>query len=129
MIANLRPSGAWLMEGLYIAGGIRGLLKQLEGLLHLDAPTVTGTLADALEGAGVYNDDVIRPLDRPIAASGGTAILYGNLAPDGCVIKPPAAETRLLQHNGPAIVFDSSEEMSAAVACRNWACCRFRRNT
>jgi dihydroxy-acid dehydratase len=58
---------------------------------------------------------VIRPLDQPIAASGGTAILYGNLAPDGCVIKPPAAEARLLQHTGPAIVFDTYDGMSAAV--------------
>jgi hypothetical protein len=115
VIANLRPSGAWLMEDFHIAGGIRGLLKRLEGMLHLEARTVTGTLADALDGAGVYNDDVIRPLDKPIAASGGTAILYGNLAPDGCVIKPPAAEARLLQHTGPAIVFDTYDEMSAAV--------------
>src|ERR671917_60011 len=115
VIANLRPSGTWLMEDFHIAGGIRGLLKRLEGMLHLEARTVTGTLADALEGAGVYNDDVIRPLDKPIAASGGTAILYGNLAPHGCVIKPPAAEPRLLQHTGPALVFDSYDAMTEAV--------------
>src|ERR687890_754680 len=115
VIANLRPSGAWLMEDFHIAGGIRGLLKRLENLLHLHALTVTGTLADALEGAAVYDDDVIRPLDRPIASSGGTAILYGNLAPDGCVIKPPAAEPRLLHHTGPAIVFDRYDDMAAAV--------------
>ena len=76
---------------------------------------MAGTLGEGLEGAEVYNDDVIRPLDKPIAASGGTAILYGNLAPDGCVIKPPAAEPRLLKHTGPALVFDSYDEMSAAV--------------
>ena len=98
VIANLRPSGEWLMEDFHIAGGIRGLLSRLEPLLHLDERTVVGTLRDALEGAAVYNDDVIRPLDKPIAASGGTAILRGNLAPNGCVIKPPAAEARLLQH-------------------------------
>ncbi|MGT2488927.1 hypothetical protein ACU4GA_29595 [Methylobacterium oryzae CBMB20] len=63
----------------------------------------------------VFNDDVIRPLDRPIVALGGTAILYGNLAPDGCVIKPPAADPRFLQHSGPALVFDSYDAMSAAV--------------
>ena len=74
-----------------------------------------GTMGDGLEDAEVYNDDVIRPLDKPIAASGGTAILYGNLAPDGCVIKPPAADPRLLQHTGPALVFDNYDEMSAAV--------------
>ena len=115
VIANLRPSGEWLMEDFHIAGGIRGLLSRLEPLLHLDERTVVGTLREALEGAAVYNDDVIRPLDKPIAASGGTAILHGNLAPDGCVIKPPAAEPRLLQHTGPAIVFDSYDEMTKAV--------------
>ncbi len=115
VIANLRPSGQWLMEDFHIAGGIRGLLTRLEPLLHLDERTVSGTLRDALEGAGVYNDDVIRPLDKPIAASGGTAILRGNLAPNGCVIKPPAAEPRLLQHTGPAIVFDTYDEMTKAV--------------
>ncbi len=115
VIANLRPSGEWLMEDFHIAGGIRGLLSRLEPLLHLDERTVVGTLRDALEGAAVYNDDVIRPLDKPIAASGGTAILRGNLAPNGCVIKPPAAEARLLQHTGPAIVFDTYDEMTKAV--------------
>ncbi len=85
-------------------------------MLHLDARTVTGdTLEAAIGDAQVYNDDVIRPLNDPIAASGGTAILYGNLAPDGCVIKPPAADPRLLKHTGPAIVFDSYDEMSKAV--------------
>jgi dihydroxy-acid dehydratase len=115
VITNLRPSGDWLMEDLHIAGGIRGVMKRLEGYLHLDARTVMGTLGEGLAGAEIYNDDVIRPLDKPIAASGGTAILYGNIAPDGCVIKPPAAEPRLLKHIGPAIVFDTYDEMSAAV--------------
>ncbi|MBQ0820575.1 L-arabinonate dehydratase [Microvirga terrae] len=115
VIANLRPSGEWLMEDFHIAGGIRGLLSRLAPMLHLDERTVAGTLRDALEGAAVYNDDVIRPLDKPIAASGGTAILRGNLAPKGCVIKPPAAEARLLQHTGPAIVFDTYDEMTKAV--------------
>jgi dihydroxy-acid dehydratase len=115
VIANLRPSGEWLMEDFFIAGGIRALLKRLEPFLHLDARTVAGTLGEGLEGAEVYNEDVIRPLDKPIAASGGTAILYGNIAPDGCVIKPPAAEPRLLKHTGPALVFDHYDEMSAAV--------------
>ncbi|MEE1612385.1 L-arabinonate dehydratase [Microvirga sp. CF3016] len=115
VIANLRPSGQWLMEDFHIAGGIRGLLSRLAPMLHLDERTVAGTLRDALEGAAVYNDDVIRPLEKPIAASGGTAILRGNLAPKGCVIKPPAAEPRLLQHTGPAIVFDTYDEMTKAV--------------
>jgi dihydroxy-acid dehydratase len=115
VIANLRPSGAWLMEDFHIAGGIRGLLSRLTHLLNLDERTVSGTVRDALAGAAVYNDDVIRPLDKPIAASGGTAILRGNIAPEGCVIKPPAADPRLLRHTGPALVFDTYDEMSAAV--------------
>ena len=90
VIVNLRPSGAWLMEDYHIAGGTLALLSRLKSMLHLDAITVTGTVEDAIGGAEVYNDDVIRPLNNPIAASGGTAILYGNLAPDGCVMKPPA---------------------------------------
>src|ERR1700732_2169513 len=85
----------------------RALLSRLKSMLPLDARTVAGgTMEDAIGDAEVYNDDVIRPLNNPIAASGGTAILYGNLAPDGCVIKPPAADPRLLQHTGPALVFD-----------------------
>jgi dihydroxy-acid dehydratase len=116
VIANVRPSGAWLMEDFHIAGGIRALLKRLTPLLHLDARTVSGgTMGEAIGGAEVYNDDVIRPLDRSIAASGGTAILYGNIAPDGCVIKPPAAAPRLLKHAGPALVFDTYDQMSAVI--------------
>ena len=116
VILNLRPSGKWLMEDLHIAGGNRAFFSRLKSMLHLDAMTVSGqTLGDGIGDAQVYNDDVIRPLNDPIAASGGTAILYGNLAPDGCVIKPPAADPRLLQHTGPAIVFDSYDAMSKAV--------------
>jgi dihydroxy-acid dehydratase len=115
VIVNLRPSGKWLMEEFHIAGGTRALLSRLKPMLHLDARTVAGTMADAVGDAQVYDDDVIRPLNDPIAASGGTAILYGNLAPDGCVMKPPAAEPRLLQHTGPALVFDSYDEMKKAV--------------
>jgi dihydroxy-acid dehydratase len=116
VILNLRPSGTWLMEDLHIAGGNRAFFSRLKSMLHLDAMTVTGqTIGDGIGDAQVYNDDVIRPLNDPIAASGGTAILYGNLAPDGCVIKPPAADPRLLKHTGPAIVFDSYDAMSKAV--------------
>jgi len=116
VIANLRPSGQWLMEDFHIAGGIRALMVRLSPLLHLDARSVTGgTIGDGLAGMSVYNDDVIRPLDKPIVESGGTAILYGNLAPHGCVIKPPAADPRFLKHTGPALVFDDYDAMSAAV--------------
>jgi dihydroxy-acid dehydratase len=116
VIANVRPSGAWLMEEFHIAGGTLALMNRLRDLLDLDARTVSGTsLGEGIAEAKVYDDDVIRPLDKPIAASGGTAILYGNIAPHGCVIKPPAAEARLLQHTGPALVFDHYDAMSAAV--------------
>src|SRR5262245_43790493 len=116
VIVNLRPSGKWLMEEFHIAGGTRALLSRLKPMLHLDARTVAGgTMAEAIGDAQVYDDDVIRPLNDPIAASGGTAILYGNLAPDGCVIKPPAADPKLLQHTGPALVFDSYDDMKKAV--------------
>ncbi len=115
VIVNLRPSGKWLMEEFHIAGGTRALLSRLKPMLHLEARTVAGTMADAIAGAQVYDDDVIRPLNYPIAASGGTAILYGNLAPDGCVMKPPAADPRLLHHTGPVMVFDSYDEMTKAV--------------
>jgi dihydroxy-acid dehydratase len=121
VIVNLRPSGKWLMEEFHIAGGTRALLSRLKPMLHLDARTVTGTMADAIGDAQVYDDDVIRPLNNPIAASGGTAILYGNLAPDGCVMKPPAADPRLLKHTGPALVFDSYDEMNRAVNDPNLA--------
>jgi dihydroxy-acid dehydratase len=115
VIVNLRPSGKWLMEDFHIAGGSRALFARLKSMLHLDARTVTGTLGDGIGDAPVFNDDVIRPLNDPIAASGGVAILYGNLAPDGCVMKPPAADPRLLQHTGPALVFDSYDAMNKAV--------------
>jgi dihydroxy-acid dehydratase len=116
VIVNLRPSGKWLMEDFHIAGGILALLSRLKPMLHLDAITASGkTVEQAIGNAQVYNDDVIRPLNNPVAASGGTAILYGNLAPDGCVIKPPAADPRLLQHTGPALVFDTYDAMSKAV--------------
>ena len=116
VICNLRPSGQYLMEDFHIAGGIRALMLNLSPLLHLDARAVTGkTVGDGLAGIKVFDDDVIRPLDRPIVSLGGTAILYGNLAPDGCVIKPPAADPRFLNHTGPALVFDDYDAMTAAV--------------
>ena len=116
VIVNLRPSGKWLMEEFHIAGGTRALFSRLKPMLHLDARTVAGSTVEQVIGsAEVYDDDVIRPLNDPIAASGGTAILFGNLAPDGCVIKPPAADPRLLQHTGPALVFDSYDAMKHAV--------------
>ncbi len=85
-------------------------------LLHLDAHTVNGrTLGENLAGAAITNADVIRPRGNPLVASGGTAILYGNLAPDGAVIKTSAADARLLQHTGPAIVFRNYADMEARI--------------
>ena len=116
MIANLRPSGEYLMEDFYYAGGLRALLKQLGSLLHLDCQTVTGqSLGSSIDNAQVTNQQVIRSVDNPVSASGGTAILYGNLAPDGAVIKPTAAESRLLQHRGPAVVFKDYNDLAARI--------------
>ncbi len=119
VIANIRPSGdKYLMEDFYYAGGMRGLMSRLAegGMLHLDAMTVNGsTLRDNLQGAEVYNDDVIRPLSNPIYQEGALAVLKGNLAPDGCVIKPSACSPHLLQHTGPALVFDDYPSLKVAI--------------
>jgi dihydroxy-acid dehydratase len=116
VIANIRPSGErYLMEDFYYAGGLRALLARLAGELQLDAMTVNGRrLGENIEGAEVYDDDVIRSLDNPIYHEGSLAVLRGNLAPDGCVIKPAACEVRLQEHEGPALVFDSYADIKAA---------------
>ncbi len=112
VIANIRPCGEYVMEDFYDAGGILGLLAQIKSHLKLDCLTVSGkTLGGNLEGAKVYNDDVIRPLDRPVSNAGGTFVLRGNLAPDGAVIKPTAAEPRLLAHRGVAAVFSDYADL------------------
>jgi len=117
VIANVRPIGTtYLMEDFYYAGGLRGLMSRLTGKLNLNALTVTGqTLGDTLKGAAVFNDDVIRPLDQAIYQEGSLAVLRGNLAPNGCVMKPAAAESRYHQHTGPALVFDSYPDMKAVI--------------
>jgi len=116
MIANVRPSGEFLMEDFYYAGGLRALLKEMQENLHLDCLTVSGeTLGRNIQEARVTNDRVIRSLDKPVSASGGTAVLHGNLAPDGAVIKPTAAERRLLKHKGPAIVFKDYSDLAARI--------------
>ncbi|GAB1579958.1 L-arabinonate dehydratase [Bordetella petrii] len=122
VIANIRPSGdTYLMEDFYYAGGLPGLMSRLaDAHLDLSARTVTGrTLGENIAGAAVYNDDVIRPLDRAIYQEGALAVLKGNLAPDGCVIKPSACAPRFLQHTGPALVFDDYPSMKAAVEDEN----------
>ncbi|KQW19125.1 dihydroxy-acid dehydratase [Afipia sp. Root123D2] len=117
VIANVRPSGdKYLMEDFFYAGGLPGLMMRIKDHLHLDAMTVTGkTLGENIASAGVYNDDVIRTVDNPIYAEGALAVLRGNLAPDGCVIKPSACEPRFLKHTGPALVFDDYPSMKKAI--------------
>lgn len=117
VIANIRPSGeTYLMEDFYYAGGMLALMSRLTGHLHLDAMTVTGrSLGENIKGAEVYNDDVIRPIENPIYAEGALAVLRGNLAPDGCVIKPSACAPKYLKHTGPALVFDDYPSMKKAV--------------
>jgi dihydroxy-acid dehydratase len=121
VIANIRPSGdTYLMEDFYYAGGLPALMNRLAPHLQLGALTVTGrSLGDNIAGAQVHNDDVIRPLDRPLYAEGAVAVLRGNLAPGGAVIKPSACAPQYLRHTGPALVFDSYPEMKAAVDDEN----------
>jgi len=113
LIANMRPTGKYQMEDLFHAGGIPAVVKELLPLLHGDALTVTGrTLAENVGGARITDSDVIRSLDNPLHAEGGTAVLWGNLAPDGAVIKHAAATPRLLQHRGRAVVFRDLDDLN-----------------
>jgi dihydroxy-acid dehydratase len=116
VLANIRPGGAYLMEDFFYAGGLPGLLAQIDDLLHLDRPTVAGiTLREAISTAEVYDEDVIRPREKPITTEGGLAVLRGNLAPDGAVIKHMAADPALLVHTGPAVVFDGYQDLLARI--------------
>ncbi|HMN70680.1 MAG TPA: L-arabinonate dehydratase [Rhodoblastus sp.] len=117
VIANIRPSGdTYLMEDFYYAGGLLGMMTRLRDKLDLSQINASGkTWRDSLEGAAVHNDDVIRSLDNPIYKEGALAVLRGNLAPDGCVIKPSAAAPRYLKHTGPALVFDDYAQMKANI--------------
>ena len=112
VLANLRPAGAFLMEDFHFAGGLPALMTQLTDLLNTDASTVNGkTLGENLEGVQIIDPEVIRIRDKPLSSTGGTFVLRGNLAPSGCVIKPVAADPRLWQHTGPAVVFDNYAEL------------------
>mgnify|MGYP001596582474 FL=1 len=117
VIANIRPSGdKYLMEDFFYAGGLPALMGRIRDKLHLDTLTVTGrTLGENIAGAEVYNDDVIRTRDNALYQEGALAVLRGNIAPDGCVIKPSACEKRFFKHTGPALVFDDYPSMKAAV--------------
>jgi dihydroxy-acid dehydratase len=116
LIGNIRPSGQYLMEDFYYAGGLRGLLSRLRDVLHTDCLTVNGhTLGANIEDAIVCNDEVIAPRERPLNDEGGVAVLRGNLAPRGAVIKHTAAERRLLSHAGPAVVFRDYDDLAARI--------------
>ncbi len=117
VIANIRPSGTtYLMEDFFYAGGLRALMQRLGGKLDHSAITVTGkTLGDGIGDAKVYDDDVIRSLDNPLYHEGSLAVLKGNLAPDGAVIKPAACDPKFHTHRGPALVADSYPELKAII--------------
>ncbi|HEY4136823.1 MAG TPA: L-arabinonate dehydratase [Casimicrobiaceae bacterium] len=116
LIANIRPAGKFLMEDFFYAGGLRALLAQIPDLLSLDARTVNGrTLGENIAGAEVFNREVILARDKALVTNGSLAVLRGNLAPDGAVIKPAAAEQRLWKHVGPAIVFSDYNDMAARI--------------
>jgi len=118
-LVDLQPSGRFLMEEFYDAGGLPAVIRRLgdAGLLpHPDALTANGrTLWENTQDAPLYNDEVIRPLDRPLVADGGICILRGNLAPRGAVLKPSAASAHLLQHRGRAVVFEDLEDYKARI--------------
>jgi dihydroxy-acid dehydratase len=116
LLANIRPSGEYLMEDFFYAGGLRALLKNLGDLIELRAPTVNGrTLGDNIAAAKVFNDDVIRTRETALVPSDTLAVLRGNLAPDGAVIKPPAADKALHRHAGRAVVFADYNDMAARI--------------
>jgi dihydroxy-acid dehydratase len=116
VIANLRPGGKYLMEDFFYAGGLRAFLHEMGGLIDGSQRTCNGrTLGENIEGARVYNADVIRPRAEALLESGGLAVLHGNLAPSGAVIKPAAMEAQLRRHTGPAVVFRNYDDLAARI--------------
>ena len=117
VLIDLKPSGQYYMEDFHRAGGLPALLRELKPLLHLDAMTVTGrTLGEEIDAAGPgFKQDVVRPFDAPIYPEGGIAVLRGNLAPAGCIIKQSAATPALMEHEGRAVVFDGLEDLAARI--------------
>ena len=117
-IVDLMPSGRFLMEDFYYAGGLRAVMRAMAeaGLIHADAPTVAGpSIGEIIRDAPSYNGEVIRSLDAPLTPQGGIAVLRGNLAPGGAVIKPSAATPALMQHTGRAVVFETIEHYYARI--------------
>ena len=116
VLGNIRPAGSYLMEDFFYAGGLPALLAELGELIDGSRPTVNGkSLGENIEGAQIFNDDVIRRRANPLVPSGGLAVLGGNLAPDGAVIKPAAMEQHLLKHRGPAVVFKDYNDMAERI--------------
>jgi dihydroxyacid dehydratase/phosphogluconate dehydratase len=116
VLANVRPSGNFLMEDFFYAGGLRALMAELKDTLDLGCVTVNGkTIGENIAGAEVYLRDVIHAFNDPVSSEGATAVLTGNLAPRGCVMKPSAADKRLLCHRGPAIAFEDYNAMAREV--------------
>ena len=114
MLVNLKPTGEHYMEDFHRAGGMPALLRQLRPLLRLHAATVNGmTLGEQIDAAPPeFDQDVIHPLDRPIHAQGGIVVLRGNLAPGGAILKQAAADQRLMEHEGRAVVFEGLDDLS-----------------
>jgi len=116
VIANIRPSGEYLMEDLYYAGGLPAVMENLRPLLDTAAPTVNGrSLGENIAGARAFNTDVIRGLEQPIQAEGGTVVVRGNLAPAGAVVKRSAASPELLRHKGRALVFENYQDLQGRI--------------
>ena len=111
-IVNLMPSGQYLMEDFYYAGGLPAVIREMGGLIHRDAPTVNGkTIGENTAEAPCHDRNVIRTLDAPLTPTGGLAVLKGNLCPDGAIIKPSAASPSLMKHSGRAVVFENIEDL------------------
>ncbi|MDP6541110.1 MAG: dihydroxy-acid dehydratase, partial [Planctomycetota bacterium] len=111
LLVNLMPSGKYLMEDFYYAGGLPVVIQELADQLHMDALTVTGkTLGANIAGTVCHDRDVIAPLDQPLIAEAGLAVLRGNLCEGGAIIKPSAASPKLMQHRGQAVVFETIED-------------------
>jgi dihydroxy-acid dehydratase len=116
VLANIRPAGQYLMEDFFYAGGLLALLAELGDLIDGDQKTVNGaTLGENIQGAKIFDDDVIRRRSNPLVKNDGLAVLYGNLAPGGAVIKPPAMESHLQHHTGPAVIFRDYNDMASRI--------------
>jgi dihydroxy-acid dehydratase len=116
VLVDLKPSGQFYMEDLHRAGGVPTILRELKSLLHLDALTVTGfSLGEELDAFPVFDQDVVRPMSNPLYPQGGIAVLRGNLAPGGAIIKQSAADAKLMKHEGRAVVFENAEDLARRI--------------